>query len=235
MRIKIALCLLAIFCTANAISLKSLQRQIETAKLDVENTIRELELFRNNIWQDVNLTVTKIWLEPKKEYDNYATSILNTIHKEVEDAKASGKNAQPCYNVAFYTFRITDYELRAEARLCLDTSTCSMKRNLKFIDNYITTGRELIKELDEILPGCYEKDSRLTDILKLHNCKSQLKMSKSSVKKLKTDANSAKATFKNEKNIVVDKYTTCLHNAFSTAHSKVENARLAATWCLNKL
>ncbi|XP_012533835.1 uncharacterized protein LOC105835266 [Monomorium pharaonis] len=234
MRTAIALCLLTISCNADATFLNILVGQIRNARLDVENTIRQLELLRDNVQQDADLTVMKIWLKQMKEYDNYTISILDKIHKEVEDAKANGKNAQSCYDNALNISRITDYELIAEARLCIYTSTCSIKDNLNFIDNYITAGFELIKELDKIFPDCYEKNSRLIDILKLHNCIStQLRTSKNSVNNLKTDASSAKAISKNAKNVVVDQYTTCLNNAYSTAYSKVEEARSTATKCLN--
>ncbi|XP_011173418.1 uncharacterized protein LOC105205669 [Solenopsis invicta] len=236
MRIVIALCLLAIFCTADATFINIRMRQIQNEKAGIENTIRLLERNRDSVEQDVDLAIMKQWLLTMDKYEKYASPILETIRKEVEDAKLRNSNAQQCYDVALTTFKNIDYVATTTARQCQEISKCSIKENLKFMDNYMNTGLELIKQLDTVIPDCYQKHSRITEIIQLHNCISeQLEIIKISVKKLKTDASTAKAISKNAIDAVIRQYDTCINEAYSTARSNVAEARSTATKCLNEM
>ncbi|XP_011864333.1 PREDICTED: uncharacterized protein LOC105560120 [Vollenhovia emeryi] len=236
MKSAIALCLLAVICTADATFIEILLRQIRNTVQSVESTIKELERTHDDTEQNVKLTVMKKWIQKMDAYSKYADPILETIRKEVEEAKAKGKDAQPCYDAAHNILKSNDYNAMYYARQCQECAGNAIKDNLSFIDNLIATGRELIEKLKKIFPDCYEQHSSLWDIIKLHSCiNNQLGISKVSVKNLKTDASSAKSTANSASNVVLQQATACLNDVYSTAHSEVAEARSAATRCLNNL
>ncbi|XP_011646810.1 uncharacterized protein LOC105433284 [Pogonomyrmex barbatus] len=236
MRSAIVLCLLAVFCTVDATLLNILLLQVRNTKWAVESTMRQVELIRDSVKQDVDLTVLKKWLEQIEKHNKYIDPILDTIFREVEDAKARGKNAQSCYDAALLIVRNINYDAYTDAQRCHESAKDSINNNLGFIDHLITIGRGLLEELDNIFPDCYEKNSRLVDIFKLQSCiANQLGISKTGVKDLKTDASTARSTAKYASNIVLKEATDCLNNAYSIAQSKVSEARAAATRCLNSV
>ncbi|XP_011059150.1 PREDICTED: uncharacterized protein LOC105148857 [Acromyrmex echinatior] len=230
MRSAIALCFLAVLCcTTDATILDILFRQVQNTKIEVENTIQQLKHIRENTQKDVELTVEK-WLQLSEKYNNSAKSILNMIRKEVEDAKARGRNAEQCYNVALITLKINYNTTYIDAQQCRKNAMCSINNNLGFNDQLIKTGHELIDELDNIFSDCYKKYSRLIDIIKLHSCiRDQHRISKIGVNNLKKDTSSARSIAKN----INQQTTNCLNKAFSIARLKV--VRSTATRCLNNV
>ncbi|XP_012062569.1 PREDICTED: uncharacterized protein LOC105625868 [Atta cephalotes] len=235
MRSAIALCFLAVFCcTADATILDISFRRVQNTKIDVESTIRQLKHIRENTQKDVELAVGKEWLRSSEKYNNYANSVLNTIRKEVEDAKARGRNAEPCYDAALNILKNSYNTTYIDAQQCREKAICSINNNLSFNDQLITTGHELIDDLDNIFPDCYKKYSRLIDIVKLHSCIiDQYEISKIGVKNLKRDASSARFTAKSASKSVNQQTTDCLNKTFSTA--RLEVVRSTATRCLNNV
>jgi len=237
MKSAIAFCLLAVLCTTDA-TLSILRLQIRNTKWGVESTIRQLERIRDNVDEDVKMTVMKKMLQQLEDYSKYTDPILDTIRKDVDDAKVKGKDAQQCYDAALNFLKTIDYESYIDARQCQKSAESSIKDNLStFIDPLLTTGRDLIKELDNIFPDCEKKNSRfIIDTLKLISCiRNQLGISKVSVKNLKTDASSAGATAKSASKVVLQQATNCLNNVYSKARSKVPEAKSTATRCLNNM
>ncbi|XP_018346924.1 PREDICTED: uncharacterized protein LOC108751321 [Trachymyrmex septentrionalis] len=235
MRSAIALCFLAVLCCiADATTLDILFRRVQKTKMEVESTIRQLKHIRENTQKDVELTVGKKLLQSLEEYNNYANSVLNTIRKEVEDAKARGRNAEPCYDAALNILKNIYNAAYIDAQQCRENATHSINNNLSFNDQLITTGHELINELDTIFPDCYNKYSRLIDIIKLHNCIiDQHGISKIGVQNLKRDASSAGSTAKSASKIVNQQSTDCLNKVFSI--TRLEVVRSTATRCLNNV
>ncbi|XP_011703086.1 PREDICTED: uncharacterized protein LOC105459087 [Wasmannia auropunctata] len=237
MRSAIALCLLAaVLCTVDATFLEFLLLRVRNTKKSVESIIEQLERIHDNVEKDVDLTVIKERLKKMEEFDKYVNPILDTIRKEVEDAKARGKDAQRCYDAAHNIVKDARYAFYTDAERCQVSAKRCISNNLSFIDNLITNGRNLIEELDNIFPDCYKKNSRFIDILKLHNCiKKQLDISTVRVKNLKTDASSAKSTAKNAFNVVHQQSIDCLKNAYLNTHPKIKEARETATRCLKAI
>ncbi|KYN24323.1 hypothetical protein ALC57_04061 [Trachymyrmex cornetzi] len=236
MRSAIALCFLAVLCcTTDATILDILFRQVQKTKMQVESTIQQLKYIRENTQKDVEETVTKKFFQSLEKYNNCADSVLNTIRKEVEDAKARGRDAERCYDVALNFLRDSYNTAYINAQQCRENATRSINNNLSFNDQLITTGHELINELDNIFSDCYKKNPRLIDIIKLRSCiKDQHGISEIGVKNLKTDASSARSTAKSASKVVNQQTTDCLNNkAFSTA--RLEDVRSTATRCLNNV
>ncbi|XP_011864332.1 PREDICTED: uncharacterized protein LOC105560119 [Vollenhovia emeryi] len=231
MRTAVALCLLVTFCTAYANPLDVLRIGVQRSKGQVQDNIQQLDRLRNNVAQDTIFKIKNNWIEQMRRHNDYSNPTIDAIRKEVDAAKGEDKNAQPCYDTASNTLRNIWNTASSDAQRCVDTAESSIKSELGFVDNLISTGRTLMVELDGIFLNCFGND-----IFQVQRCVA-LKLGTANVnaRDLQSKANSAKFTATSASNNIVLQGNNCVYNVYSPAFSQITELRLAATRCLKAL
>jgi hypothetical protein len=216
---------------ANAKALDKLTAGVQKSTREVQDNIRQLERLRNDVTHDTISQIKDIWMQKMQNHNDYSNPILDEIRKEVEAAKAEGKNAQPCYDTAFNTLKNIWDAASSDAQQCVDTAKLSIKRELDFIDDLISTGRTQSTELGGIFPNCSSNDISAMQ----RSIAVKLGAANIAGRNFEAEVNSAKLTAQSASSNIVLQGRNCISDIYSSALSQVTEVRIAATKCLQAL
>ncbi|XP_072756881.1 uncharacterized protein [Anoplolepis gracilipes] len=233
MRFAVALCFLTVLsltidANPTSINLDILKLQVRNAKWDVEGIIRQLQLLQNEAQEDINIKVAEKWDEEQNSYRKFKIELLNGIKKEVSAAKLAGKDVDLCYNEAIDGIEGIEDVAHNGATKCNDNAQNSIRSNLGFLDNLISTGNVLLLELDGIFLTCHD-----SDIYKMQSCiVAELARVKADIRTLTSDANSAELTIVHVSNNVFLQATNCLRNVYTSVYSAGDMIKLRLIQCI---
>ncbi|XP_012222275.1 uncharacterized protein [Linepithema humile] len=236
MKSIVALCLLAVLCTVNAIpvsdDLEYLRRQVRETIYTIDNDILRLERLRLHTEEDTDRKVNDRLNEEQDNYRELKDTLLKDLKTKVNDAKDSGKEVTKvdnCYKDAVEG--IGEYENQAEeaAVKCVENSETSIRSSIgSVVDNLIETGRITISELDDIFLDCHD-----IDIIKKKSCiVEKLGTINVQVRNFEEDIIKAEIHAVPLSNNVIRQSGNCFKNAYSSIYSAITTIKLGVQKCI---
>lgn len=93
-----------------------------------------------------------------------------------------------------------------------------------------------MKELDNIFPNCYADIKLIWDAVKLRLCVvNKLRVSNVKIQNLQKDATFVRINAEHTSGIIIEKGTECLSKVYTAAHSKIDDAKDSAFFCIDYL
>ncbi|XP_024890269.1 uncharacterized protein LOC112466424 [Temnothorax curvispinosus] len=230
--IAIALCLSAVLCTVYAIPLKdNLERprlEVRSAIRNVESTLQRVERVHADTKEDTVVTVIRRFWEQMDSHRDYVDQILESMRREVNNAKFRGVDAKDCYDTNRQAIiEHTDVANKAAAE-CQENAEKSIENSLGFLESFISVGNNLIEELNDLIRDCHSDDTMKEDsciLIEFAKVNTDVKQFEEDVKHIESSALPVS-------NYVVLKATECLDEAYLLARFESEGAMMSNSRCV---
>ncbi|XP_070159153.1 uncharacterized protein [Polyergus mexicanus] len=212
-------------------NLEKWRLQVRNAKSNVDDITRQLKLLRTDAEEDTITEVTEKGDEEQRSFREYKNLLLKDLKKVVNNAKEAGKDVNSCYEEANTGIDAIEDAIYNDATKCNNAAQNSIENDLGFIDNLISTGNEVLSDLDGIFLTCHDSDTSKRD-----NCiVTDLARINADIKVLRSQTTSAEITivyvFKN----VVLQATNCLNKAYSSVHSMGDLIKMRLVQCIETI
>lgn len=232
MRIIIALSLLAVLCTIEAIptstDLELLRRQVRNMIWNVDTVARQLELVRSEAEDDTLRQISLKWNEEQDSHRMYKTLLLSGIRKDINAAKSAGKDVESCYQEAEEGIENNEKIAYRDALKCEEIARNNIHNNLGFIDNLISTAQALSMELDNVFLNCHD-----SDIYRMQTCIiGELARIEISLRNLESDSISAEMTIGPVSKNVIMQASNCIKQAYTVIYSMDLAIRMRVSQCI---
>lgn len=197
-------------------------------KWNVETVIRQLELLRSQTEDDTLREVSTKWNEEQDSHRMYKTLLLSGIRKDINAAKAEGKDVDSCYQEAEDGIENNEKTAYNDTLKCEDTARNSIHNNLGFIDNLISTAQALSMELDNVFLNCHD-----SNIYRMQTCiVGELVRLEGSLRNLETDSITAEMTIGPVSKNVIMQASNCIKQAYSVIYSADFTIRMRVSQCI---
>lgn len=210
--------------------LKQLEEDIKQTKGKVDDSIRDINEYRNNLQFNFDSKLAARESKDVKTIRCMTDLLLEEIRVFVSDAREQGKNPDKCYEHSHLETTNASSEGYTNLDKCTEEAKDDMNQAQTAVDNVVTTGHTLLTELDKIFPDCYTRLPRI--MLKCVNRKMEkidvsVKNFESSVESVKTVLNTA-FTQGYRQGIA------CFQNVLTKTRATVRNIRADSMICINK-
>ncbi|KAM0732411.1 hypothetical protein ACS0PU_001953 [Formica fusca] len=205
--------------------------QVRNAKNNVDDIIRQLKLLRTDAVEDTITEVTEKGDEEQKSFREYKNLLLKEIKKIVNTAKEADKDVTSCYEEANNGINAIVDAIYDDATKCNDAAENSIENDLGFINNLISTGNELLSDLDGIFLTCYDSDTSkrdsciVTDLARIN----------ADIRGLRSQTTSAEITIVYVSKNIVLQATNCLNKAYSSVHSMGDMIKMRLVQCIETI
>ncbi|KYN35982.1 hypothetical protein ALC56_09773 [Trachymyrmex septentrionalis] len=177
------------------------------------------------------LTVTKRWNQQTNNYRDYVNLLLDSMRREVNNAKVRGVDVQYCYDTNSWAINEHGNIAHQSATKCQESAEESIENSLRFLDNLKSLGYELIKELNDIFLNCYDDDTT-----KMHSCfLHEFGKINNFVREYEQDAKYIEYNALPASNYVVVQATQCLSNAYLLARFESQGAKMSNSRCIRNV
>ncbi|KMQ88076.1 glucosamine--fructose-6-phosphate aminotransferase, partial [Lasius niger] len=118
--------------------LEIIKLKVKNAIGNVESIIQQLEHVRIDTEEDTRMTVTNRWWDQMDTYQDFVNLLTASMRREVNAAKAKGKDAQHCYDTNYCGIMQHRDTANKAAIKCQESAENSIKNSLGFIDNLVS-------------------------------------------------------------------------------------------------
>ncbi|XP_071563019.1 uncharacterized protein [Temnothorax nylanderi] len=233
--IAIALCLSAVLCTVYAPipnyskdNLEGPRLEIRIAIRNVESTIQRVERVHADTKGDTVVTVIRRLWEQMDSHRDYVDLLLESMRREVNNAKFRGVDAEHCYDTNREAIiEHTDVANKA-ATTCQENAEKSIENSLGFLESFISVGNNLIEELNDLIRDCHSDDT-----MKEESCVLiEYAKVNADVKQFEEDVKHIEHSALPVSNYVVRTATDCLTDSYSLARFESEGAMSSNSRCV---
>ncbi|KAK2580487.1 hypothetical protein KPH14_006225 [Odynerus spinipes] len=211
-------------------NLKRLEEEIKVSKGKVDNAIRDINKYRNNLQFNFNSKITARQLQDVTTIRCMTDLLLEEIRVFVADAKAQGKKPEKCYENSQVETTIASTNGYNSLDKCTKEAKGYIDGAQTSIDNVLATGQALLVELDRIYPDCYSRLPRI-----MLKCVTR-KMEKTNVT-LKAFESSAASVETNGETAFNQGYLygiACYRDVVAKTRESVRNIRASSEYCIGK-
>lgn len=211
--------------------LEIIKLKVKNAIGNVESIIQQLEHVRIDTEEDTRMTVTNRWWDQMDTYQDFVNLLTASMRREVNAAKAKGKDAQHCYDTNYCGIMQHRDTANKAAIKCQESAENSIKNSLGFIDNLVSFGEVLVTELKDLVMNCHDSDR-----IKMHSCiLIELGRINIAVRSFEDDAKYVEFNALPASNYVVLQASKCLNNVYLLAHYESEDAMLSNSRCVQEV
>lgn len=190
--------------------------------------MQRIERVRADTKEDTILTVTKRWWEQMDNYRDYVKLMLESMRREVNNAKLRGVDAQYCYDTNFWAINQHSDIAYQTATKCQESAEKSIQSSLGFLDSLMSLGDELIKQLNDIILNCHSDNTT-----KMQSCiLNKFEKINTAVKEFEQGAKYIEYNALSASNYVILQATQCLTNAYLLARFESQGAMMSNSRCV---
>ncbi|KYN06469.1 hypothetical protein ALC62_02543, partial [Cyphomyrmex costatus] len=205
--------------------------KIKNAILNVERIVQRIERVQADTKEDALLTVTKRWNQQINNYRDYVNLLVDSMRREINNAKFKGVDAQYCYDTNFWAINEHGDTAYQSATKCQESAEKNIGSSIGFLDSLKSLGYELIKELNDVVLNCYDDDTT-----KMQSCfLNEFGKINNAVKEFEQDAKYIEYNALPASNYVILQATQCLSNAYLLARFESQGAMMSNSRCIRNV